>query len=96
MDAFGGEAGERGSLSSWNSDIGIPIIFKKSQASSPFEALISVCLSSFQSDMIPPVQMRWSPMSFPRVSTGDADMPSSCKMKDKPEFQPFQGYPAIF
>ena len=28
-DASGGEAGERGSLSSWNSDIGIPIHFQK-------------------------------------------------------------------
>ena len=27
-DASGGEAGERGSLSSWNSDIGIPIHFQ--------------------------------------------------------------------
>ena len=29
MDAYGGEAGERGSLSIWNSDIGIPIDFQK-------------------------------------------------------------------
>ena len=29
MDAFGGEAGDRGSLSIWNSDIGIPIHFQK-------------------------------------------------------------------
>ena len=28
-DDSGGEAGDRGSLSSWNSDIGIPINFKK-------------------------------------------------------------------
>ena len=28
-DASGGEAGDRGSLSSWNSDIGIPIHFQK-------------------------------------------------------------------
>ena len=28
-DASGGEAGDRGSLSSWNSDIGIPIYFQK-------------------------------------------------------------------
>ena len=30
MDASGGEAGDEGSLSSWNSDIGIPIHFQKS------------------------------------------------------------------
>ena len=29
MDASGGEAGDQGSLSSWNSDIGIPICFQK-------------------------------------------------------------------
>ena len=29
MDASGGEAGDRSSLSSWNSDIGIPIHFPK-------------------------------------------------------------------
>ena len=28
MDASGGDAGDRGSLSSWNSDIGIPIYFQ--------------------------------------------------------------------
>ena len=28
-DASGGEAGDQGSLSSWNSDIGIPIHFQK-------------------------------------------------------------------
>ena len=29
MDASGGEAGDQGSLSSWNSDIGIPIHFQE-------------------------------------------------------------------
>ena len=29
MDASGGEAGDRGSLSSWNSDVGIPIHFQE-------------------------------------------------------------------
>ena len=29
MDASGGEAEHQGSLSSWNSDIGIPIYFQK-------------------------------------------------------------------
>ena len=35
--------------------LGFLSIFKKSKASSPFEALNSVCLSRCQSDMIPPV-----------------------------------------
>ena len=33
---------------------------------------------------------------FCRVSTGDSDMPSSCGMKDEPEFKPLQGNRAFF
>ena len=66
-------------------------IFKKSQASLPYESLNSVCLSRGQRDVRTPVQMRWKPMSFSRVSTGDSDMSSSCEMKDEPEFTPLQG-----
>ena len=69
--------------------------FKKSQASSPFEALNSMCLSRCQIDVIPPVQMRRGLTAFSRVSTGDSDIPSSCEMKDKPEFKPLQGDPAF-
>ena len=96
MDASGGEAGDQGSLSSWNSDIGIPIHFQKESGSSPFEALNSVCLSRYQSDVIPPIQMRRRTMSFSRVSTGDSDIPSSCEMQQEPEFKPLQGSPAVF
>ena len=73
-----------------------PIIFKKSQASSPFEALKSACLSKCQRDVRPPVQMRWGPRAFPRVSTGDSDIPSSCEIKDEPAFKPLQGNLAFF
>ena len=76
--------------------LGFLSIFKKSQASSPLEALNSVCLSRCQRDVIPPVQMRWRPTAFSRVSTGDSDIPSSCEMKDEPEFKPLQGNPAFF
>ena len=62
-------------------------IYKKSQASSPFESLNSVCISMYQSDVIPPIQMRRTPMAFSRVSTGDSDIPSSCEMKHEPEFK---------
>ena len=96
MDASGGEGGDQGSLSSWNSDIGIPIYFQKSQASSPFEALNSVCLSRYQSDVIPPIQMRRRTMAFSRVSPGDSDIPLSCEMQHEHEFKPLQGSPAIF
>ena len=67
--------------------LGFLSIFKKSQASSPFEALTSVCLSRYQSDVIPPIQMRRRTMALSRVSTGDSDIPSSCEMKHEPEFK---------
>ena len=51
--------------------LGLLSIFKKSQASSPYEALNSVCLSRVQRDVRAPVQMRRKPMAFSRVSTGD-------------------------
>ena len=76
--------------------LGFLSIFIKSQASSPFEALNPVCLSRYQSYMIPPIQMRWRTMAFSRVSTGDSDIPSSCEMKQEPEFKPMQGNPAFF
>ena len=71
--------------------LGLLSIFKKSQASSPYVALNSECLSRVQRDVRHPVQMRRKPMAFSRVSTGDSDMPSSREMKDKPEFKPLQG-----
>ena len=71
-------------------------IFKNSKASSPFEALNSVCLSRCQNDMIPRVHMRRRPMAFCKVSTGDSDIPSSCDMKHEPKFKPLQGNPAFF
>ena len=76
--------------------LGFLSIFKKSQASSPFEALKSVCLSRCQRDVRPPVQMRKETRAFSRVSTGDSDIPSSCEMKDEPAFKPLQGNQAFF
>ena len=76
--------------------LGLLSVFKKSQASSPYEALNSVCLLRVQRDMRPPVQMRLKPMAFSSVSTGNSDMPSSCEMKDEPEFKPLQGNRAFF
>ena len=71
-------------------------IFKKSHASSPFEALNSASLSRCQKDVRPPVQMRRAPRAFSRVSTGDSDIPSSCEMKDESAFKPLQGNPSFF
>ena len=76
--------------------LGFLSIFKKTQASSPYEALNSVCLSRDQRDVRPSVKKRQTPTAFSRVSTGDKDMPSSCEMKDEPEFKPLQGNRAFF
>ena len=76
--------------------LGFLSIFKKGQASSLFEALNSVCLSMYQSDVIPPIEMRRRIMAFSRVSTGDSDIPSSCEMKHEPEFETLQGNLAFF
>ena len=71
-------------------------IFTKSQASSPFEALNSAHLSKSQMDVRPSVQKRVRTMAFSSVSTGDSDIPSSCEMKDEPEFKALPGKPAFF
>ena len=64
--------------------LGFLSIFKKSQASSPFEALNSACISMCQSDVRPPLQMRRGTRAFSRVSTGDSANLSYCEMKDVP------------
>ena len=76
--------------------LGCLSIFNKSQASSPFEALNSACLSRCQRDVWPPVLMRQGPRSFSMVSKGDSGISSSCEMKDESAFKPLQGHPAFF
>ena len=76
--------------------LGFLSIFKKSQGSSPFEALNSACLSRYQSDVIPPIQMRRRTMAISGVATGHTNIPSSCETKHEPEFKPLQGNPAFF
>ena len=76
--------------------LGFLSIFKKSQASSPYEALNSLCLSIGQRDVRPSVHMRGTSTAFSRVSSGDSDRPSSYEMKDEPEFKPLQGNRAFF
>ena len=70
-------------------------IFNKSQASSPFEALNSPCLSRCQRNVRPPVHMRRGPRAFSMVSKGDSSTPSSCDMEDEPAFKPLQRKPAF-
>ena len=76
--------------------LGFLLIFKRSQSSSHFEALNSVCFSSCQRHGRPRVVMRQGPGSFPRVSTGDSDIRFSSEMKDDPEIKPLQGNTAFF
>ena len=53
---------------------------------------ISMC----QKDVRPSVQKSWRTISFSSLSTGDADIPSSCEMKDEPAFKALQGRLAFF
>ena len=76
--------------------LGFLSILEKGQASSAYKALNSMCLSIGQRDVRPPVQMRRTPPAFSRVSIGDSDTPSSCEMKDEPEFKPLQANRAFF
>ena len=46
-------------------------------------------------DVRPSVQKILRTKAFSRVSTGDSDIPSSCAMKDEPEFKAQHGKPAF-
>ena len=94
--ASGGEAEDRGSFSSWHTDIEIPTHFQEESGIVIFWSIeFRVPLDVSKGCEIP-VQMRRRPTTFYRVSSGDSDMPSSCEMKDEPEFKPLKGIPAFF
>ena len=76
--------------------LGFLSILKKSQASAPFDAVNSVGLSRYQSDVIPHIQMSRRTMAFSRVFTQDSDIPSSFEMQHEPAFKPLQGNPTLF
>ena len=67
-----------------------------SHASSPFEALNSMCLSIYERYVRPPVEMRWGSRDFSRVSTGDSDIPLTRGMKDEPAIKSLQGNLDLF
>ena len=94
--AFGGESDAKLPLIVGTVILVFLSIFKKSQASSHFEALNSEQLSKSQMDVWPSVQKRLRTMAFSRVSTGDSDISSSCEMKDEPAFKALHGKPAFF
>ena len=76
--------------------LGLLSIFKKGQASSPYEAFNSVGLSRGHRNVRPPVQMMLSPTACSTFSKRDSDMSSSFEMKDEPEFTPLQGNRGFF
>ena len=90
------DLGDQGPLSHCHSDIGIPINFQKRKAPSPFETLNSMCLTSCQTDVRPPVQMRRGSWAFSWVPTGDSNIPTPGEMKNKLAFKPLQGNLAFF
>ena len=76
MDVSWGEAGDPGSLSSFHSDIGIPINFQEVSGIVTFWSIELRVPLEVSKDMSPPVQVRRGPKAFSRVSTGDSDIPS--------------------
>ena len=76
--------------------LGFLSIFRRSQASSPLEALNSTCLSTCQRDVRAPAEVRWGTRAFSRACTGDSDIPSTSEMKDEAAFKPLQGNLAFF
>ena len=58
-------------------------ILQNCQASSTFDAVNSMWLSSFQRHIRPLFEMNWRTRAFGRVSTGDSDILSSCDMNDE-------------
>ena len=79
--------------------MGFLSIFKRSQASSPFGALKSACVSSSQREVRPPIEMTQGPRTLSRVSTGHSDIPASFegfKPLQEPAFKPLQGNLVFF
>ena len=76
--------------------LGFLSIFRRSQASSPLEALNSTCLSTCQRDVRAPAEVRWGTRAFSRACTADSDIPSTSEKKDEPAFKQLQGNPAFF
>ena len=64
--------------------LGFVTIFKKSQATSIFEALNSACLSRCQREVKPLVEIRWRTRAFHSVTTRDSDILSFFDMNDEP------------
>ena len=96
MDTSGGEVGDKGSLSRFHGDLGIPINFHEVSNLLRFWSLELHEPLEVSSDVRPPVQMRRETSVTSRISTQDSDISSSCQIKEYPAFKPLQGNPALF
>ena len=83
-DASRSEAWDRGSLSSWRSDIEIP------NNTQEVSGILNFCNTELrkplrcQRNVRPLMEMRWRPRAFCRVSKVDSDILSSCDMNNEP------------
>ena len=96
MNTSLGEAGDEASLSSWHSDIGIPINFQEESGIITFCSIELGPPREVSRDVRPCVLMRRDPRAFSRDCTEDSDIPLSCEMKDEPAFKPLQGNLTFF
>ena len=87
---------DQANLFSFHRDIGISISFQEESGLVTFRSIELHEPLYLSRDVRPPVQMRWGTRVFSRISTEDSDFPSSCEMKDKPAFKPFQGNPTLY
>ena len=88
--------GDQAFLSSFHSDIGIPINFQEESVLGTFLIIELRVPLEVSMDVRPPVQMKRGTRVFSRFSKGDSDIPSYCEMKDEPAFKPLQGIPTFF
>ena len=96
MNTCGSETEDQASLSSWHSDIGIPINFQDESGIVTFGSIDLGKALDVSRDLRPCVLVRPGPRDFSRDCTEHSDIPLSCEMKDEPAFKPLQGYPAFF
>ena len=81
------------SLSSWHSNIGIPINFhEESDIITFWTPRASRSVKSYED----PIQMRRAPRSFPKFFTKFSYIALSYAMKDEPEFKTLHGNPTFF
>ena len=87
--------GDQASLSSFHSDIGIPINFQEESGFGTFLSIEHRGPLEVSRDVRPPFQMRLGPRAFSRDCPEDSDYPLSFE-KDVPAFKPLKGNLTFF